>query len=149
MSFKKSLLFCQCLLIATLTSVLSAEITKSSIETQIIDKITVSMFPNQKVTVWGETAYHKNIIQKSTQILPADHSTNATVLIVSKKIPENIASNAVIISTEYSLLAKDPRIVGAFFWQKGRPNILFIRERMQNANIVLGHEFDKYIEDEL
>ena len=90
MSFKKSLLFCQCLLIATLTSVLSAEITKSSIETQIIDKITVSMFPNQKVTVWGETAYHKNIIQKSTQILPSDHSTNATVLIVSKKIPENI-----------------------------------------------------------
>lgn len=149
MFFKKSLLFCQCLLIATLTSLLSADVSKSSIETQIIDKIAISMFPNQKVTAWGETAYHKNMIQQSTKILPTDSFTNANLLIISKKIPENTSANSIIITTEYSLLAKDPRIVGAFFWQKGRPNLLFLRERMQKSNVTLDREFDKYIEDNL
>lgn len=107
------------------------------------------MFPNQKVTAWGETAYHKNMIQQSTKILSTDSFGNAHLLIVSKKIPENISSNAVIITTEYSLLAKDPRILGAFFWQKGRPNLLFLRERMQKSNVTLDREFDKYIEDNL
>lgn len=149
MSFKKSMLFYQCLLIAILTSVLSAELTKSAIEAQIIDKIVVSIFQNQKVTAWGETPYHKNMIEHSTKMLPADNFTDARLLIVSKKIPEDLSSDAVIITTEYSLLAKDPRILGAFFWQKGRPNLLFLRERMQKSNVRLDREFDKYIEDDL
>ncbi len=148
MSFKISFFFCQCLLILFINSVSYAD-TKSSIETQIIDRIASSMFPSQKITVWGETAEQKYIIEKSHKLYPAENIHSARLVIVSKKVPENIPSNAILISTEYSLLAKEPRIVGAFFWQKGRPNILFIRERMEKANIVLGHEFDKYIEDEL
>lgn len=149
MSFKKPLLIYQCLIIAVLSSILCAEVSRNSIETKIIDKIATSMYPNQKITVWGETDDLKTIIQQSTKISPADNFTNAHLIIVSKKVPENIPSNAIIITTEYSLLVKDTRILGAFFWQKGRPNLLFLRERMQKANVTLDHEFDKYIEDSL
>ena len=107
------------------------------------------MFPNQKITAWGETADQKNIIGQSTKMSPTENIKNARLILITKKIPENIPSNAILITTEYSLLIKEPRVVGAFFWQKGRPNILFVRKRMQEVNITLGREFDKYIEDEL
>ncbi len=149
MSSKKPYRLSQLFFILLISSVLCAEVSKTTIEIQIIDKIATSLFPSQKITAWGETADHKNIIQQSKKINAVDNSDDARLIIVAKKVPQNFSNNAVIITTEYSLLEKDERIIGAFFWQKGRPNLLFLRNRMQKANVTLGHEFDKYIEDEL
>ena len=128
---------------------LYAEGSKNSVEVQIIEKIATSIFPDQKVTAWGETVELKNTLHQSKKIDLVENFNNARILFVAKKIPENIPSNTIIIATNYSLLIKDKRVVGAFFWQKGRPNLLFLRKRMQIANITLDHEFEKYIEDDL
>jgi hypothetical protein len=149
MFFKKPFFIFQSLLVVLLNSMLYGEASKSSVEVQIIEKIATSMFPDQKVTVWGETVELKNTLQQSKKIDSVENYNNARILFVSKKIPENISSSNIIITTDYSLLIKDQRALGAFFWQKGRPNLLFLRERMQRANVTLGHEFEKYIEDEL
>jgi hypothetical protein len=149
MSFNKPALFFQYLLIVLFNSMLYAEVSKSSVEVQIIEKIATSMFPNQKATAWGETVELKNTLQQSKKIDSVEDFNNARIIFVSKKIPENISSNTIIITTNYSLLIKDQRVLGAFFWQKGRPNLLFLRGRMQKANVTLGHEFEKYIEDDL
>lgn len=149
MSSKKLFLFCQVFFILFISSVASAEVTKINVETQIIERIVTSLFPNKKITAWGETTDQKNSIRESKKIEEAVNSSNADLIIVSKNIPQNLSSNSVIITTEYALLKKDERIIGAFFWQKGRPNLLFLRPRMEKANVNLGHEFNKYIEDEL
>lgn len=149
MSFKKPSLFYPFLLIVLVPSLLCAEVSKSSMETQIIEKIATSLFPKQRITAWGETTDQKNIIRQSKKIEEAVDSSHADLIIVSKNLPQNLSHNTVIITTEYTLLKNDERIIGAFFWQKGRPNLLFLRPRMQKANVKLGHEFDKYIEDEL
>lgn len=149
MSSRKPSLFYQGFLILLISSSLCAEVPKSTMETQIIERIATSLFPKQKIAAWGETADQKNMIRQSAKIEEAVDSSDADLIIVSKNIPQNLSKNCVLITTEYSLLVKDERIVGAFFWQKGRPNLLFLRPRMQKANVKLGHEFDKYIEDEL
>ncbi len=43
---------------------------------------------------------------------------------------------------------KNPQVVGAFFWQKGRPNILFYKNRLEKYHITLDKSYDKYIETE-
>lgn len=149
MSSKKPFLFLQGVFFLLISSAVCAEVSKSNMETQIIERIATSLFPKQKISVWGETADQKNIIRQSEKIKEAADSSDADLIIVSKKVPQNLSSNCVIITTEYTLLKKDERIIGAFFWQKGRPNLLFLRPRMQKANISLGHDFNKYIEDEL
>lgn len=149
MSSNKSSLFYLGFFILFLHSVLYAEVSKTNMETQIIERIATSLFPKQKIAAWGETADQKNIIRQSSKIEEAVDSSDADLIIVSKNIPQNLSGNCVIITTEYTFLKKDERIVGAFFWQKGRPNLLFLRPRMQKSNVKLGHEFDKYIEDEL
>lgn len=146
---KKPYLLFPLLLIVCITSSVYAEVSKSIIETQIIERIAASVLPKQKIVAWGETADQKNMIKQSAKMEEVQNSSNANLIIVSKNIPPNLSNNSVIITTEYSLLTKDERIIGAFFWQKGRPNLLFLRPRMQKANISLGHEFDKYIEDQL
>lgn len=146
---KKPSLFYRFLLMLLVQSILCAEVSKIDIESQIIERIATSLFPKQKIAVWGETADQKNSIRQSQKIKEAVNSSDADLIIVSKSLPQNLSTNTVIITTEYGLLKKDERIIGAFFWQKGRPNLLFLRPRMQKTNISLSNEFNKYIEDEL
>ncbi len=51
----------------------------------------------------------------------------------------------ILFGTRYSHL-KNTNVIGAFFWQKGRPNILFYQKRLDKHNIKLSSSFDKYIE---
>ena len=72
----------------------------------------------------------------------------ADIVIVStlKQLPKS-CDNKILLGTRYMHL-EDPRVIGAFFWQKGRPNILFYHERLHARKIVLDRVFDKYIESE-
>ncbi len=149
MSFKTPYCFSLLLLIAFITSSLHGEVSKSHTETKIIERIAESLFPKQTITAWGETDYQKNVIRQYKKIKEAVNSSDADLIIVSKNLSQNLSSNTVIITTEYEFLKKNERVIGAFFWQKGRPNLLFLRPRMEKANISLGHEFNRYIEDEL
>ncbi len=41
---------------------------------------------------------------------------------------------------------KQRRVIGAFFWQKGRPNMILYKKRLQQKRIKLDRSFSKYIE---
>jgi len=55
-------------------------------------------------------------------------------------------SKKVIFTTKYRLYSENENIIGAFFWQKGRPTVIFNRELLKQHNIVLSKSFQKYIE---
>jgi len=55
-------------------------------------------------------------------------------------------SKKILFGTRYSHL-KNPNVIGAFFWQKGRPNILFYEKRLEKYSIKLEPSFNKYIEN--
>jgi hypothetical protein len=61
-------------------------------------------------------------------------------------MPPQQCSNKPIFTNNYRLFKNFPQIIGAFFWQKGRPNIIFDAERLKEQNIVLDPSYDKYIE---
>ena len=76
-----------------------------------------------------------------------DCSIADVVLLSSiKDIPKECESE-ILFGTRYSHL-KNKNVIGAFFWQKGRPNILFYRDRLAKHHIKLDKSFDKYIENE-
>jgi hypothetical protein len=55
--------------------------------------------------------------------------------------------NVPIVALDYSLLKKDKNALGAFYWQKGRPNITFIANRLKKKGIKLPKEYERYIEN--
>lgn len=51
------------------------------------------------------------------------------------------------LTLDYDLLRRYPYAVGAYFWQKGRPNIVMIRSRLEKVGIVLPPDFDRFIDN--
>ncbi len=56
-------------------------------------------------------------------------------------------SNKLFFTNNYRKLIANAKYYGAFFWNKSRPNIVFIKQRLQNNNVELSKEYLKYIED--
>lgn len=136
-------------IIVFFTLVITVNASESAVAAQIIDKVLTSFIREEKVMTWGETEEHIKIIQHSPKMEWTDDPKKAKFLLISNSIPDNLSENAIVFTTEYKLLKKDDRIVGAFFWQKGRPNLLFLRNRLQENKLTLSKEFNKYIEDAL
>ena len=67
------------------------------------------------------------------------------ILSTTKDIPKECLTK-ILFGTRYSHL-KNKDVVGSFFWQKGRPNILFYKQRLEEHKIKLDSSFDRYIED--
>ena len=75
---------------------------------------------------------------------------NAKVLILSseKSIPKHCITKPILV-LDYDLLAKHSNAVSAFFWQKGRPNIVFLKKRLQHFSISLPPTYEKYVEEQI
>ena len=67
------------------------------------------------------------------------------ILSTMEQLPE-ACQNKLLFTSRYKIFSKTPEVIGAFFWQKGRPNIIFRRESLEKHHITLDSTFDKYIE---
>lgn len=88
-----------------------------------------------------------NSLQKypgKLKIVTKCEEADLVILSTTTEIPKPCLSK-ILFGTRYSHL-KNTNVVGAFFWQKGRPNILFYQQRLDKHHIKLNPSFDKYIE---
>ncbi len=67
------------------------------------------------------------------------------VILPSTKRLQRECRKKILLGTNTNTL-KSRRVIGAFFWQKGRPNIIFYKKRLQKKHIKLDKSFNKYIE---
>ncbi|RXJ83504.1 hypothetical protein [Arcobacter sp. CECT 8985] len=56
-------------------------------------------------------------------------------------------SKALFFTNNYRKLLSDKSFIGAFFWSKSRPNIVFIKNRLGNKKIKLPNSYNKFVED--
>lgn len=115
----------------------------SSIFNMIAKNVTAKSNPNvylhTKIFAISDYPDALNIVTECWQ-------ADIVILSTIKNIPSQ-CKNKILFGTRYSHL-KDKNIIGAFFWQKGRPNILFYQERLDKKNITLDKSFDRYIDNE-
>ena len=67
------------------------------------------------------------------------------ILSTMKRFPAE-CKKKLLFTTHYRTFSQNPEIIGAFFWQKGRPNIIFHRESLEKHHILLDSSYDKYME---
>ncbi len=114
----------------------------SSIFTMIAQKVTQKTSPN--IFIYKELealeAYPNrlNIVRNCVQ-------ADMVILSTTKDIPSSCRGK-LFFGTRYSHL-KNSNVIGAFFWHKGRPNILFYQSRLDKNGIKLDSTFSKYIDD--
>ena len=114
----------------------------SDIFNLIIKNITKKINPN----VYLHTKV-SSIQQYPNSLNIVINCATADIVILStiKDLPQE-CKGKILFGSRYSHL-KSPNVIGAFFWQKGRPNILFYSKRLKQHNIELDSSFDRYIEN--
>ena len=98
-------------------------------------------------------AYSKRMVlseesEKSDIILITNRSTLFKMM---RKKQWNVEKDEkpILFVTDYRLLKNSFDIVGAFYWKKGRSQLLFIKNRLDEYNITLPREYKDFIIDEL
>lgn len=67
-----------------------------------------------------------------------------------EKLMNTSKSNDVnFFTTSYKLLKQYPKIIGAFYWKKGRSQLLFVKGRLEKRNIRLPQEYQKFVVESL
>ncbi|WP_200762861.1 hypothetical protein [Nitrosophilus alvini] len=132
-------------------TVLSLSASVLEIEQKIYRTVLSAIFPDKKsIIVWTDKPEKKVIYEKIEGTKITNDIKKADILFVhNPKTLTNLNTYKVIIFVgNYALLKKYQNVaIGGFFWQKGRPNIVFIKKNLQKLNINLPKTFEEFIED--
>lgn len=77
-----------------------------------------------------------------------NNSKNADFIILKNKHKLS-NTQAKVFVLKYELLNEIPQSFGAFFWKKGRPNIVFIAPRVKKEHIKLSKDLQDYEEEQV
>ncbi len=124
----------------------------STLEKRIMSKILRALTPHrQRVRVYYYGGSTPAGLRNNDAILLTSQLADADVVVLGSTPPRTLLRKIrqPILVLEYGMLRHVSRAVGAYFWQKGRPNIIMIRSRLSRAGIRLPAEFDRYIENTL
>ena len=115
---------------------------KTPINVYTTDKEYRDVFHHSKKIVLSHT------LEESDIALVTEERTLKNILYV-KSTNRDLDKKPIIFVTNYHFLKLSKEIVGAFYWRKGRSQLLFIKNRLKQYNISLPKEYQSFMIDEL
>lgn len=116
----------------------------------LIRKSTIHVFTNdeeyKRVFALSKRMTLEEDIQNADIALITNNAALRAALMQKKSIRKK---NIILFATDYHLLKRSEDIVGAFYWRKGRSQLLFIQKRLDKKGIGLPAEFKQFTVDEL
>ncbi len=121
----------------------------SQIEQKIYDTILKAVFSHKNsINIWTDSSKKTKFLKLLRYVVIVDTPENADFLIINNT--KNIQSNGLKFASSYKMLKYYKNdVIGGFYWQKGRPNILFLRDNLQKKHIFLPETMQEYIENRL
>jgi len=118
----------------------------------LVSKPMINVYTNdkeyKKVFAYSKRMILSNVPEKSDIILITDESTLHSVL-RKNRIEQSTNEKPILFVTNYRFLKRSTDIVGAFYWRKGRSQLLFIKNRLDEYNITLPKEYEDFLVDAL
>ena len=135
------------ILLALITTFLFSS--ERTIETKIYKLIIHSVFPQKKeIKIWTNDPQKNNSLKDISWIKIVKEPQNADLLILLDPIKSPY--KALIFTSSYRALKHYKKsAIGGFYWQKGRPNILFLETNLDKHNIKLPNSMNEYVESSI
>ena len=135
-----------------LTIVLSVLLSASQTQTEqkIYETILRTILPHEKpIRLWSDSDSLVSELKALGDVVPIKEIDKADIAIVTKEdVPHDC--HCLLFVTSYRLLKKyKDKAIGGFFWQKGRPNIIFLKKNLHVARMKLPKSMQQFVEDEL
>ena len=112
----------------------------------IFEKIFSAIFTQDVIPIYANTKEYKEVIELS-EILR--YEVDAKLVIVTHKGEIPSETNKILFTTDPEILQKYSNVIGAFYWEKGRPKIIFVRDRLDFFHLSIDPSFEKYMVDSL
>ncbi len=121
----------------------------SEFEVQIYKKIANTLFPRRtRIYVWSDTPKVYKILSAIPRVIIVQNKEMADILFVTHDT--TLHTKKMKFVTNYRLLKiYKESAIGGFYWQKGRPILLFLRKNLQKYHCVLPQGMQKYSEDSI
>lgn len=87
-----------------------------------------------------------NTFEKSDIVLI---TTEEALSLARRKKGENPEGKPILFATDYHFLKSCEKTVGAFYWRKGRSQLLFLKKRLDRHHIAVPEKYGKFVIDEL
>lgn len=115
-----------------------------SIEEKIYEKIfkAITHQENTRIYVDGDIP---SLDLKSKVFTLTDSCKKADIVVMTQSELPYECHHKIVFGTRYRHLRK-AYVIGAFFWQKGRPNIVFDKNKLKQHYIELDPSLSEYIE---
>jgi hypothetical protein len=118
-------------------------------EQRIYDLIIHALLPQkQEIKVWSDTKEKEELLAPMKNVKIVSTPEKADFLLLSREYTPSVQGIKFVTNIQLLESAQES-VVGGFFWQKGRPNILFLRKNLQKHHIKLPKAMQEYVEDEL
>jgi len=129
--------------------------TKSTLN--IYHELFTSLLGNKKIIVYTKDKELRHVFESSNKIVLCDNINEATIILISSTsglipINEKLLNSVlhpIVFATDYRLLKRSNSIIGAFYWKKGRSQLLFIKHRLNKYDIHLPPKYRAFMVDEL
>ncbi len=121
------------------------------LEIKILEKISKDITDKNKINVYLIDYNPRLLIRYSTSFVLVKDCGKADIIIAKTNSKEDLkmCHNVPGIALNYSLLKENKIFIGALFWYKGRPNLVFIKSRLERFKIDLPESYSRYIEEQL
>ncbi|MDQ7055576.1 MAG: hypothetical protein Q9M89_03460 [Persephonella sp.] len=116
------------------------------VEAEIISKICSAISKKDIGIKVYLTENMKYIIKYSKIFVPVDSCEDADIVVAGQEIHN--CRGKIMVVTRYFLLKRYKNAVAAFYWYKGRPNITFVKEKLERYHISLPEKFSKFVDSE-
>lgn len=118
------------------------------------------MSPKTSINVYTKDKEYRNVFSHSKRIFLSDRLEESDIVLITEARTLNnvlsiinrntyVGKKPIIFVTNYHFLKMSDDIVGAFYWRKGRSQLLFIKNRLEQYDIILPKEYQSFMIDEL
>ena len=115
-------------------------------------KKTIFVYTNDKeyrdVFSHSKRIFFTNELEEADIVLITDRRSLESVL-YRLKVNTDVGKKQILFVTDYHFLKISDDIVGAFYWRKGRSQLLFIKKRLKEYDITLPLEYQRFMIDAL
>lgn len=107
------------------------------------------MYAQQPIVVYTVSKQYQDVVVAATSLQLSKNPKLADIVLVDAKHEIPKEGNYVIFTTDPSVFKRNENAVGAFYWEHGRPKIIFLQSRLKAKGITLSDAFQRYIVREI
>ena len=145
------------LLLTVLYGHLYASDTQSTLK--IYHKIFSALVDKEKIAIYTVDRELRDVFSHSKKIVLSNEPEYADIVLLTnsgvyskvhkKLLSYNGSTKPILFSTHYRLLEESDDVVGAFYWRKGRSQLISLKNRLGKHNIHLPEKYKVFIVDGL